>query len=124
MTWEQPEDQWKGTPDPPEYPKPLADYLEQLPALPATTNADTPISLWVSRDVLKKLVWDNATSFRDARVDIDRSLEEFEHSDACMLQRRELLEWLAGAPEHVYINLYPMDFANPPNPPMPKEVGE
>lgn len=113
--WE-PTEPWKESNRPP-----TAEELEararelNVDVLPVLTDAEHPLCLWVPKEVLIRILEANLGSVRRTRVDMDLNLQEFEHSEELVAQRREFLDWLQQVPGgFVWLGLVPRKLFFPP----------
>jgi hypothetical protein len=87
------------------HPKPLSpdEYT-----LPEGTDELNPLAIWVRKEVLLEAIRESLESISRYRTSMDRNLDDVEHSDELIIQRRQFREWLESHPlSHVYVSMVP-----------------
>jgi hypothetical protein len=95
-----------------ELPEPLLSPEQDT--LPEGTDAGNPLEIWLGKDVLLEAIRASLESINAYRTSMDRNLEDIEHTDELIIQRRRFRAWLESHPlTHVYVSIVPRQSHQP-----------
>jgi hypothetical protein len=93
-----------------ELPPPL--MLPEQDTLPEGTSAEEPLQIWLKKAALLEAIEASLESINRLRTACDRNLEDIDHTDELIIQRRRFRQWLEGhLLDHVYVNIVPQQTA-------------
>ena len=82
--------------------------------LPEGTDEQNPLEIWVRKDMLLETIAESLASISSMRTAMDRNLEQLQHSDELIIQRRQFREWLETHPlSHVFVSIVPKQHGLP-----------